>query len=154
MVWALFSYSREKRTTNSSSSHFRFDMNKLIGLLTTAILLSACSDNSSGPAMPGGLSTNGESSFSVNVRPLFSTYGCLGCHGGTSGLSVGSVTGLLQGGDHGPAIIHGNANSSILIQKLMPGPAFGSRMPVNGPYIPDSTISIIKKWINEGAKNN
>ena len=61
---------------------------------------------------------------------------------------------LLKGGDHGPAVIAGKSESSILIAKLQANPGFGSRMPQGGPYLPDSTIQIIARWINQGAKNN
>jgi hypothetical protein len=112
-----------------------------------------CGDSPAAPPGGGG-SGSDELSFQQHILPIFSQYGCAGCHGGTSGLSVHTVQGLLVGGDHGPAIISGNADSSILIRKVSPTPPFGSRMPLGGPYLPDSTIARIAKWIDEGAKNN
>jgi hypothetical protein len=58
------------------------------------------------------------------------------------------------GGDHGPAISPGNGDESVLVEKLRPSPPFGSRMPLGGPFLSDTTIGIIRRWIKEGAKDN
>jgi len=93
-------------------------------------------------------------SFSKNVLPIFDRYGCTGCHGGTNGLVVGTVADLLKGGIHGPAIVPGNADSSLIMKKTSPNPPFGDRMPQGGPYCPDSVRAVIAAWINQGAKDN
>ena len=93
-------------------------------------------------------------SFAKDVIPIFIRYGCYGCHGGTNGLVVGTVADLLKGGIHGPAIIPGNADSSLIMKKTSPTPPFGDRMPQGGPYCPDSVRAVIAAWINQGAKDN
>ena len=95
-------------------------------------------------------------SFSKDVRPVFADphVGCIGCHGGTNNLFVGTVAGLLQGGLHGPAVIPGNSAGSILVQKIGPNPPFGARMPYGGTPLPDTTIQRIKDWIDQGALDN
>lgn len=98
--------------------------------------------------------SGGGTSFQLNVKPIFSNNGCLSCHGGNGGLYLTSVASILQGGNHGPAVIPGSADSSNIIRKLSPTPPFGDRMPRGGPYLADSTVQIIRTWINEGAKNN
>ena len=113
------------------------------------LILTGCSKNF--PLTPA---SEKEVSFEANVKPLIIQYGCPSCHGGTSGLTVTSVPLLLQGGDHGPAIIPGNADSSILIQKLSSHPPFGDRMPYGGPYLVEAEVQIFKDWINQGAKDN
>lgn len=95
-----------------------------------------------------------EVSFQSNIKPIFQSYGCNGCHGGSGGLFVQTVAQLLKGGDHGPALVAGKADSSNIIKKLSPTPPFGDRMPQGGPYLPDSTLQTIRTWINQGAKNN
>lgn len=95
-----------------------------------------------------------EISFQNNIQPIFQTYGCNGCHGGSGGLFIQTVAQLLKGGDHGPAIVPGKADSSIIIKKLLSPPPFGQRMPQGGSALPDSTTNIIRGWINQGAKNN
>ena len=128
----------------------------ILGLL----LIADCRNNgvdptSSGTSNPPPAVTGGSSvSFQSNVLPLFRTYGCTGCHGGTNGLFVGTVAQLLRGGIHGPAIVAGNAGNSLLIAKLSSTPPFGARMPQGGPYLPDSAIQTIKSWIDEGAPDN
>ena len=93
-------------------------------------------------------------SFSQDVRPLFVQYGCTGCHGGTSGLTVGTVASLLAGGNSGPAIIPGNGAGSTLVKKISPGPPFGSRMPQGGPFMLEASIATIRTWIDQGALDN
>jgi hypothetical protein len=133
----------------------------IVGLLAvTALVLAGCSDmgsvaagpdtSNSTPPPPSGQ----DLSFRTQISPIFQRYGCNGCHGGSGGLTVQTVSQLLQGGLHGPAVIAGKADTSNLIRKLLPDPPYGDRMPQGGPYLPDSTIQTIKLWINQGAKNN
>ena len=119
------------------------------------LLIAGCKDMGTDPGITRlPPTTSGTVSFSGKVLPLFVTYGCTGCHGGTSGLTVTSVASLLAGGSHGPAVIAGNAANSNLYLKLLPVPPFGVRMPEGGRYLPDSTMAVIATWINEGARNN
>ena len=122
------------------------------------LLIGGCSDKGNDPTsanqQPSPPPVTQDVSFQSQIRPIFQQRGCDGCHGGNGGLFVQTVAQLLQGGSHGPAIVPGKADSSNLIKKLSPNPPFGDRMPQGGPYLPDSTIQIIRTWINQGAKNN
>jgi len=123
------------------------------------LMIAGCSDMGSASVDPEPLKTppptqTGEVSFANQVSPIFQRYGCYGCHGGSGGLFVTSVAQLLRGGDHGPAVVPGKADSSNLVRKLSAAPPFGDRMPQGGPYLPDSTIQVIRFWINQGAKDN
>jgi hypothetical protein len=102
------------------------------------------------PVPPSG----GTISFASDVLPILNDAGCTGCHGGNGGLTVATVPQLLAGGNHGPAIVPGNADSSNLVRKLLTPPPFGSRMPLGRSPLPDASIAVIKSWINQGAKNN
>ncbi len=93
-------------------------------------------------------------SFSGNVLPILENYGCTSCHGGTAGLTVGTVAGLLAGGLHGPAIVPGDAGASNIAKKISATPPFGARMPQGGPYLDAATIQVIVDWINQGARDN
>lgn len=93
-------------------------------------------------------------SFAIDVLPRLTDYGCLGCHGGGGGLFVDTQAHLLQGGSHGPAVVPGDAEASILVQKLSASPPFGSRMPQGGPFLADTTVQVIRDWINQGALDN
>src|SRR5512143_3143686 len=110
-----------------------------------AVLIGGCKDMGaeSDPAVSPPPAAGGTVSFSGRILPIFVSYGCTGCHGGTSGLTVTSVSSLLAGGLHGPAIVPGDAANSNLYGKLRPNPPFGERMPQGGPYLPDSTLAVI-----------
>jgi cytochrome c551/c552 len=129
-------------------------------LLILALFLAGCKDGGSNPVAPVPSPpsqpppTNGDISFSLRVLPMFQRYGCTGCHGGTNGLTVGTVGQLLAGGARGPAIVAGNSASSLLILKLSPTPPAGDRMPQGGPYLSTDSIKVIRDWIDQGAKNN
>ena len=79
------------------------------------------------------------------------------CHtnggGYQGGLDLTSYNNLMAGNsDHGPVVIPGDSENSILIQKLSDDPPFGDQMPKNGPpYLDPATISLISAWIDEGA---
>jgi len=121
---------------------------------TFSLVLAGCSDEGVAPetTTPPPPASQDTLTFSANILPIFQQRGCVGCHGGSGGLFVGSVTQLLQGGQHGAAIIPGNGSGSNLIRKLSANPPFGVRMPQGGPYLSDSTINVIKTWIDQGAK--
>ena len=131
----------------------------IAALMMTASVLTGCSDMGSAAGPDTSNSTPSpqpgqEVSFQSQISPIFQRYGCNGCHGGSGGLTVQTVSQLLQGGLHGPSVVAGKAETSDLIRKLLPNPPYGDRMPQGGPYLPDSTIQTIKLWINQGAKNN
>lgn len=77
---------------------------------------------------------------------------CIACHGESrarQGLRVDSYANLLKGSSDGPVIQAGNAQQSLLIQKLK-GEA-GDRMPPNGPPLTPEMIGQFATWIAEGA---
>jgi cytochrome c len=129
-------------------------MKHIIFLSVLLFTLCSCGEDSMSPQTAGTPPAGGELSFSQNILPIFNANRCSGCHGGTSGLTVTTVAALLRGGDHGPAIVPFHADSSLLAKKISPTPPFGARMPLGGPYLSDSTISEIRRWIDEGAKDN
>ena len=45
----------------------------------------------------------------------------------------------------------GDPNNSYLIQKLEGTAAVGQRMPLGGPFLPQSDIDVIRQWISAGA---
>ena len=119
------------------------------------IFFVACSDRGVEPEPPLlSPEPNAEVFFSMNVLPIFQTYGCTGCHGGTNGLQLNTVQGMLTGGFHGPAVIPFKADSSIVIRKILPNPPFGDRMPQGGNFVTDQDVKVLNDWINQGAKDN
>jgi len=45
----------------------------------------------------------------------------------------------------------GDANSSYLIHKLEGSAAVGAQMPFGGPFLDQSTMDVIRVWIDSGA---
>jgi hypothetical protein len=41
-----------------------------------------------------------------------------------------------------------------LIEKLRPNPTVGAQMPLNYPRLSDTEVDTLRRWIDEGAKNN
>lgn len=122
-------------------------------LLCSSVILFivGCKDSGTEPVDPRpqtGIS------FAKDIKPILELYGCEGCHGGSGGLFVGTVEQIMRGGDHGPAIVPGNAGASILMAKLSPTPPFGVRMPQGSSQMPESEQQKIRRWIDEGAQNN
>jgi WD40 repeat protein len=90
-------------------------------------------------------------SYGRQIRPLFEKQ-CLGCHSGpnaASGYRMESRDLLLKGGRHGIAVMPGSGGKSALVRYLtgeqMP------RMPSGAPAWDKDTISLVRRWIEEGA---
>ena len=123
-------------------------------LLLPLFLLASCRNDSSAGIVTPPDTTEAARSFRGDVLPVFAKYGCLYCHGGTSGLTVGSVAALLKGGNHGPAIVPFNPSASILFQKLGTPAPFGDRMPPGSSAMPAAQVKILSDWVTQGARDN
>jgi hypothetical protein len=134
-------------------------------------LLSACAGNGQ------GLDANGTPIGSGNTPPEALTADfksiqdnvftpiCVHCHSGAS-----APQGLQLDEAHSYALLVGVAsaeqpslervqagdpNSSYLILKLEGAAGIvGAQMPFGGPYLPQSTINVIKQWISDGAQQS
>jgi hypothetical protein len=87
--------------------------------------------------------------YNLTIQPIFDNY-CTGCHisGHSSGLNLTSYAEMIKGGNSGVVVKAGDAANSLLVQRLEG--SVSSQMPSSGA-LADSTIDIIKQWINEGA---
>jgi uncharacterized membrane protein len=116
-----------------------------VGIVALLIALSSCEEK--------------KVSFSQEVFPLLKKR-CAGCHYrgnefNQSQLIMDSYASLMQGGVHGSPIVPGNADSSLIIKKLGSNPPFGKQMPLmSKERLTDEEISMIAKWIDQGANNN
>lgn len=100
--------------------------------------------------------------FMRDVAPLLVT-SCFDCHGNIGGnnnagnFSMATFQALMRGGQDGPVVTAGNPDGSVLVQMLK-GTAKDQqmmprrRMPQNGTPFDESRMSIITKWIADGAK--
>ena len=126
-----------------------------IVVIAGALFVNGCKDSSTQPN--DGTSpppASGVVSFSGFVLPTFNIYGCPTCHGGSGGLTLTSYQSLMAGNsNNGPVVIPGDGANSLIIRKLR-GTGPGSQMPLGGTPLPDTTISTISAWIDQGALNN
>jgi cytochrome c5 len=104
------------------------------------------------------LSTAGETtpvdtaSFSEDVYPILQEK-CQMCHNaGTTlgGWDASSYESVITSGDHGPAVIPGDAVNSLVAQRIQ---GIGKLMPPSGS-LPQEEIQAILDWISTGAKND
>jgi hypothetical protein len=89
---------------------------------------------------------------------------CTTCHIGAGAphglrLDASNSYALLVGvaSDESPSVQRvkpGDPNASYIIQKLEGTAAIGERMPFGGPYLPQSTINVIRQWIANGAQKS
>lgn len=105
----------------------------------------------------GGTLTPDFDSIQANVfTPI-----CTQCHVGANapqGLrldaanSYGALVGVASSEQPGLLRVRpGDAAASYLIQKLEGNAAVGGRMPLDQPALPNSTILVIREWIDSGA---
>ena len=90
-------------------------------------------------------------SYASDVRPILESR-CGSCHMGlfvSAGLHMDTYASLMAGSEHGPVIVPGKANDSLLIKKLLEG-----KMPKRGPKLTPAQIQVIVDWINAGALDN
>jgi hypothetical protein len=103
-------------------------------------------------------------SYANDIFPLLQDSGCLsaGCHGGSlpsSGYSLATYESTFEAGDEAEAfgncpIVPGDAQGSYFVEKLLPNPRTGARMPFLGVPLTDGQIQMISQWIDQGAANN
>ena len=85
--------------------------------------------------------------YGSEIQPIFNQE-CTSCHGSSGGLKLTAYEELMKGGNSGAVVVAGNATGSLLVQRL--DGSVSPKMPQGGS-LPDSTIELIKQWINEGA---
>lgn len=101
-----------------------------------------------------------EVSYKNDVRPIIEDY-CLNCHkpGGKgykkSGLDMRTYKSLMKGTKFGAVIKPGDSYTSILVQAVEGRVHPSIKMPygMNGGLAKDK-IELLRKWVQQGAKNN
>jgi len=133
-------------------------------LCLCVLLVASCGSNSTGNTDMGS-NDNGSAAPDptfTNVSKIFSQ-SCTnsGCHDSSTkqngvDLSSYDVAITSVGNQYGTKVIQVNdAVNSPLVDKISSNnPQFGVRMPYGGSPLSSDDIDLIKKWINDGAKNN
>ena len=116
------------------------------------LLLAACDNDKVDPGDPV---VKDNVSFALDIQPIL-TAECATCHNPTEvepdfreGMAYASFEELIDHGD----VIPGDAEGSELVEMLEFRSEDGNNMPPAGPLTP-TEIALIKKWIDEGAKDN
>jgi hypothetical protein len=92
-----------------------------------------------------------ETFFETRIRPILAGT-CVECHGpevANGGLRLDTRDALITGGERGPAVILGDAESSLLIRALRHDDE-SLQMPPDEP-LPAEVVSDLKAWIAAGA---
>jgi len=103
-----------------------------------------------------GLSVGGKVAaldYLQEVKPLLTEH-CVSCHNETqrkSGLRLDTAAAARLGGDHGTALIPGQADHSLLVQVLEGSHDDLAVMPYKKPPLSSAEIGLIRRWIDEGA---
>ena len=139
--------------------------------LAAATALGGCAGNGNGldsngnPIGPGGGSSGGLTADFQSIQDNVFTPICTKCHAGASapeGLQLDSTHSyaLLVGvaSTEQPSVLRvekGDPDSSYIIRKLQGSAGIsGQQMPFGGPYLPQSTIDVIRQWITNGAQQS
>jgi hypothetical protein len=89
--------------------------------------------------------------FEEKIRPVL-VGTCLKCHGGKKvrgGLRLESRSALLKGGEHGPAVVPGAPDRSLLVQALR-YTHDEIKMPP-GKQLPEAVVKEFAAWVKDGA---
>ena len=138
------------------------------GIVVAVLVLAACGagsgeglDVNGRPLAPGGASALVPTFSSIQDHVFTPICAVPGCHGGASaqyglrldpGFSYGNLVNVASGQDANQTrVIPGDPNDSLIIHKLEGTQTVGARMPDFGPYLPQSTIDVIRQWILDGA---
>jgi len=125
-------------------------MSKFISGPLLALLLgaSASAEEVIAPTDAAGLEF-----FEKKIRPILSE-NCYSCHAADTkaagGLRVDDLNGLLTGGDAGPAVVKGDPDKSLLIQRIKHENA-RQRMPRDSDPLTESQIADLTTWIRNGV---
>ncbi len=88
--------------------------------------------------------------FERNIRPILRAH-CFDCHGATAepkgGLDLRQVRKMETGGESGTAIIPGNADESLLLQRVV-----SKEMPPGEMKLTPKELETLTHWISAGAK--
>ena len=122
---------------------YLFPVFMIMGLL----LFASCTDQGNDvtapdPPVPTAMSWS-------DVGPIFQA-NCVSCHGGSGGLFLDTYANAIAGGNHGAAIIPGDAGNSLLYELLVGSSQGIAQMPVGGSLTNDE-IDTIEEWIDDGA---
>lgn len=104
------------------------------------------------PADAAKTASSQQATFETDVLPVLKNRTCLGCHNAslkTKDLNLGSYEGVMHGSESGAVVVPGQPDESRLYHMVKDG-----LMPPGGKiHLSDDELSIIRKWIEGGARS-
>ena len=88
--------------------------------------------------------------FTKDIAPIFAD-ACSGCHGDKGGWDASNLDTVVNSGTHGPVVIAGDVEKSLLAQKLQGTQTDGNIMPPSGA-MDQAKVQLVLDWIMGGAK--
>ncbi|MEN8774805.1 MAG: DUF1549 domain-containing protein [Akkermansiaceae bacterium] len=95
-------------------------------------------------------------SFYQEIRPIFQA-NCVGCHQPSKDNGDYVMTDfkrLLAGGEDAVAVVPGKPEESYLIEEITPDATGDAEMPKKDDPLHEIEIALIRRWIQEGAKDD
>ena len=90
--------------------------------------------------------------FEAKIRPVLLNT-CFNCHGGeevNNGFRVDSREALIEGGYHGPAIVPGQPDASLLLEAIRHDDTAYVHMPPD-EKLPNHVVADFENWVSSGA---
>ena len=131
----------------------------IAGALAVVVVLSGFTGGDEQPKKPAKKpARTAVVSYKKDVMPIFKKY-CLPCHTednmNPSELYLERYEDLMKGGKHGAPVVAGKPDSSLVVRKISETPPFGDPMPYKFKRaFPADTLAVLRKWIEQGAKEN
>ena len=100
----------------------------------------------------GAASTAAPVDYQTQIKPILTKH-CVACHGAlkqAGGLRLDTAKQAVQGGESGAAITLGDAEASLLIQRVADSDA-SQRMPQEGEPLAADEIGLLRSWIQQKA---
>lgn len=102
----------------------------------------------------GTASADDKVNYEEHVKPIFRSK-CFSCHNTnkkSADLDLSNYTAMMQGGGSGEVISPGSADDSYLFMVMNHDTE--PVMPPNADKLPDDTLAVVRKWIDQGAPEN
>ncbi|MBL8067894.1 MAG: c-type cytochrome [Armatimonadetes bacterium] len=125
-----------------------------LSLAAIGLALAACSSSptpSGSESGTGGGTGAAKVAFSSGVGTILEQ-NCVSCHSGDrpkEGIDVSSYANVMKGGEHGPIVVAGKSDESVLYKALTGNGA--KKMPPGDKGLSQEDIDKVKAWIDSGA---
>jgi WD40 repeat protein len=129
---------------------------QVLFLAAAVAAVASVSWSMAGEAAPPA-SKNSAVSYYREVRPILQE-NCQGCHQPArreGGFALTTVEAMRKAGNsEEPGVVPGNPDASVLVSEISGTPGQRAAMPVGRPPLKPEQVSLIARWIREGAQDD